>query len=198
MGTLGSTLIVIAALAACVPRTAAAQDCPTAQSGAHGFVVERNEAQKTEVFHAAGGIVRTVMRFDGKTLLETTKYEGLFDLERIDRGKRTKYEPKTELKTLFPLKPGRQASAKFITERDGSYGRAYIELEVKKPEDLYIGQCKYSVLRIDHSESSSAVPPQYFYTELYSPDLKLVLGREYKRGGEVRLIKFDRIYPIRN
>jgi hypothetical protein len=138
------------------------------------------------------------MRYGGQTLLETTRYEGLFDLERVDRGKRTKYEPKTELKTLFPLKSGQQASAKFITERDGNYGRVYVELEVKKPEDLYIGPCKYSVLRIDHRESYSAVPPQYAFTELYSPDLKLVLGREYKKGGEVKLIKFDRIYPIRN
>jgi hypothetical protein len=193
-----ATLLAIAAFVACAPRPAAAQDCPTAQSGARGFVVERNEAQKTEVFHAADGIVRTVMRYDGKMLLETTRYQGLFDLERVDRGKRTKYEPSTELKPLFPLKPGQQARAKFITERDGNYGRVYVELEVKTPEDLYIGPCKYSVLRIDHSESHSAAPPQYAFTEFYSPDLKLVLGREYTRDGEVKVIKFDRIYPIKN
>jgi len=193
-----SALLAIAAFTVCAPHPAAAQDCPTAQSGARGFVVGRNEAQKTEVFHAAGGVVRTVMRYDGKTLLETTRYEGLFDLERVDRGKRTKYEPSTELKTLFPLKPGQQARAKFITERDGNYGRVYVELEVKQPEDFYIGPCKYSVLRIEHSESTSAAPPQYAFTELYSPDLKLVLGREYKRGGKVELVKFDRIYPIKN
>ena len=198
MDTLRSTLIVIAALAACAPRSAAAQDCPSAQSGARGFVVERNEAQKTEVFHAGNGIVRTVMRYNGKMLLETTKFEGLFELDRVDRGKRTRYEAKTELKTLFPLKPGQQANAKFISEHDGDYGRVYIELEVKKPEDLYIGPCKYSVLRIEHSESNSAAPPQYAFTELYSPDLKLVLAREYNRGDEVKLIKFDRIYPIGN
>src|SRR5262245_48163 len=137
MGTLRSTLIAIAALVAHAPQPAAAQDCPTAKSGARGFVVERNEAQKTEVFHAGDGIVRTVMRYGGKTLLETTKFEGLFELERVDRGKRTKYEPKTELNKLFPLKPGQQASAKFISEHDGGYGRVYVELEVKKPEDLY-------------------------------------------------------------
>jgi hypothetical protein len=194
-----TTLLAIAALVAYAPRPAAAQNCPTAQSGERGFVVERNEAQKTEVFHAGGGVVRTVMRYDGKTLFETTRYEGLFDLERVDRGKRTKYEPSTDLKALFPLKPGRQANAKFITERDGNYGRVYVELEVKKPEDLYIGPCRYSVLRIEHSESHSATPPQYAFTELYSPDLKLVLAREYKRtGGEVRIVKFDRIYAIKN
>ena len=194
-----AAMAVIATLAAHAPCPAVAQDCPTAQSGARGFVVERNEVQKTEVFHAADGVVRTVMRFDGQTLLETTKFEGLFDLERIDRGKRTKYEPSAQLKPLFPLKPGQQANAKFITERDGNFGRLYVELAVKKREDLFVGPCKYSVLRIEHSQSRSAVPPQFAYTELYSPDLKLVLGREYKKsGGQIELIKFDRIYPIKN
>ena len=181
------------------PSIATAQDCPTAQSGARGFVVERGEAQKTDVFHAGDGIVRTVMRFDGRTLLEKTLFEGLFELDRVDRGKRTKYDPRTDLKSLFPLKPGQQASAKFISERDGDFGRLYVELAVKKPEDLYIGPCKYSVLRIERGESSSAAPPQYFYTDLYSPDLKLILGREYKRsGGKTELIKFDRSYPLKN
>jgi hypothetical protein len=191
----------LAALAAVLltPGLATAQDCPTAQSGAHGFVVERNEAQKTDVFHSGDGIVRTIMRFDGKTLLEKTLFEGVFELERLDRGKRTKYEPRSDLKPLFPLKPGLQASAKFISEVDGKFGRLYVELAVKKPEDLYVGPCKYSVLRIERSESVSAVPPQYVYTDLYSPDLKLVLGREYKRsGGKTELIKFDRIYPLKN
>jgi hypothetical protein len=181
------------------PGIASAQDCPTAQSGARGFVVERGEAQKTDVFHAGDGIVRTVMRFDGRTLLEKTLFEGVFELDRLDRGKRTKYEPRTDLKSLFPLKAGQQARAKFMSERDGRFGRLYVELAVQKPEDLYVGACKYPVLRIERSESASAVPPQYVYTDLYSPDLKLILAREYKRsGGETRLIKFDRIYPLKN
>jgi hypothetical protein len=192
-------LVAAAAAVLLAPRVASAQDCPTAQSGAHGFVVERNERQKTDVFHGGDGIVRTVMRVDGKSLLEKTLFEGLFELDRLDRGRRTKYEPRTDLKTLFPLKPGQQASAKFISEDGGKYGRLYVELAVQKPEDLYIGPCKYSVLRIEWSESLSAAPPQPAYTNLYSPDLKLVLGREYKkRDGQSQLIKFDRVYPIKN
>ena len=190
---------LVALAAAAAPRIAVAQDCPTAQSGAHGFVVERSERQKTDVFHGGEGIVRTVMRVDGKSLLEKTLFEGLFDLDRLDRGRRTKYEPRTDLKALFPLKPGRQASAKFISESDGNYGRVYVELDVKKPEDLYIGPCKYSVLRIERSLSRSAVPPQYAYTELYSPELKLILGREYRHAdGRTNLVKFDRIYLLKN
>src|SRR5689334_18767111 len=83
-------------------RPAAAQDCPTAESAAHGFVVERNESQKSEVFRAGQGLVRVVTRYNGETLLESTQYQGLFMLELLDRGRRTKFDPSTDLKTLFP------------------------------------------------------------------------------------------------
>ena len=187
------------AMVALAPGPAAAQECPTAKSGAHGFVVERNEQQKSDVFHGDQGVVRTVMRYDGKTMLETTQFEGLFQLDRLDRGRRTTYEPRTDLKALFPLKAGQQATAKFISQADGSYGRLYVELAVKQTEDMYIGPCKYSVLRIERSESHSAAPPNFAYTEFYSPELKLIVGREYKKpDGRTELIKYDRIYPIKN
>jgi hypothetical protein len=190
-----------AALAAALlaPQPAAAQDCPTAASAAHGFVVERNESQKSEVFRADQGLVRVVTRYNGETLLESTQYQGLFMLELLDRGRRTKFDPSTDLKTLFPLKPGAQLHAKFITERDGNFGRLYVELDVRKPEDFFIGPCKFTVLRIDRRESRSAVPPQFVWTELYSPDLSFVLGREYRRPGqETHIVKYDRIYPLKN
>jgi hypothetical protein len=74
-GAVGLALVAAALLA---PRIAAAQDCPTAKTAKHGFVVERNERQKSDVFHDDQGIVRTVMRYDGTTMLETTQFEGLF------------------------------------------------------------------------------------------------------------------------
>ncbi len=163
------------------PHVALAQDCPTAQSAKSGFVVERNERQKSDVFRDDKGIVHTVMRYDGTTLLETTQFEGMFQLDRLDRGRRTTYKPSEDLKALFPLKPGQQAHAKFISERDGQYGRLYVELHVRAAEDLFIGPCKYSVLRIDRRESTSAVPPQFVYTEFYSPGLELILRANTRR-----------------
>jgi len=190
---------VLTAAALLMPRASLAQnDCPTAQTAKSGFVVERNERQKSEVSRDDKGVIHTVMRYNGTTLLETTQFEGIFSLERLDRGRRTTYEPSEDLKSLFPLKPGQQAHAKFITEHDGQYGRLYVELDVKGTEDLAIGPCKYPVLRIDRRESTSAVPPQFVYAELYSPDLKLILAREYKRqNGEAQVIKYDRIYPLK-
>lgn len=192
-------LIALAAVVLLAPGRAVAQGCATAHSAAGGFVVERNETQKSEVFDTGQGLVHVVTRYGGEALLKSTQYEGLFFIERLDRGRRTKYEPQTDLKTLFPLKPGAQLHAKFITERDGNFGRLYVELDVGKSEDLFIGPCKYAVLRIERRESSSAVPPQFAYTDLYSADLKFVLGREYKRpGGQTQLIKYDRIYPLKH
>ena len=136
------------------------------------------------------------MRYDGTTLLEMTQFEGLFLLDRLDRGRRTRHEPSTDLKALFPMKPGQQANTKFTTE---SQGQLSVELSVKKVEETYIGPCKYSVLRIERSESNSAEPARFVDTDLYSPELKLILGREYKdRNGRTELIKYDRIYPIKN
>ena len=176
-----------------------AEECPTAQSGRHGFVVERNERQKSEIFQGDQNTVRTVMRYDGTTLLETTQFEGLFLLDRLDRGRRTKYVPRTDLKALFPMKPGRHISAQFTTESDGEAGQLTVEIIVKALEDIYIGPCKYSVVRIEHSESHGTGAAQFISTDFYSPELKLVLARQYKdRNGRTELIKYDRIYPIKD
>jgi hypothetical protein len=78
--------VVGAALCALPGAIAAAQDCPTAQSGKIGFVVERGDQQKSEIFHTEDGIIRTVMRYNGVMLLETTQHEGLFQLDRLDGG----------------------------------------------------------------------------------------------------------------
>jgi hypothetical protein len=188
---------VAAAFFALVPAFAFAQDSPTAQSGKSGFVVERGEQQKSEVYHLEDGIVRTVMRYNGKVLLETTQYEGLFQLDRLDEGKSTKFEPKSDLKKLFPLKPGQQVSAMFASSSGGQQGELRVEIAVKGATDLYIGPCKYSVLKLDRSESRSAEPPRFAYTDDYSPALKLILAKEYRDNGAGHTIKYDRIYPLK-
>ena len=66
---------------------ATAQDCPTPQSGKVGFVVERGDRQKSEIFLAEGDVVHTVMRYDRAMVLETTQHEGLFQLDRLESGR---------------------------------------------------------------------------------------------------------------
>jgi hypothetical protein len=190
--------LVAAMLCAFTATFALAQDCPTAQSGKAGFVVQRGELQKSEIFHADDGIVRTVMRYNGTTLLETTQYQGLFQLDRLDNGRRTKYEPQTDLKSLLPLKPGRTVTAKFTSESDGQRGTLSVELAVKGTDVVYIGPCKYDVLKIDRSESRGADAPRFVDTDYYSPVLKLILAKEYRESsGGTQAIKYDRIYPLK-
>lgn len=195
-------LACLAAGVVLVPSAPAAdvvQACPTGQAGKTGFVIERTERQKTEIFHIDPSIIRTIMRYDGRTLLETTQFQGLFHLDRLDRGRRIKFEPRTDLKALFPLKPGRTVGAKFISEKAGQYGRLYVEIAVRSTENMFIGPCKYQVLKLERSELHSAEAPRYVYTDYYSPELKLILAKDYReRDGRTTLIKFDRIYPIRN
>jgi len=51
------------------------------------------------------------------------------------------------------------------------------------------------VLKIERSETRSADPPRFVYSEYYSPILKLSLAKEYRYpNGQSQLIKFDRIY----
>jgi hypothetical protein len=174
---------------------AAAQDCPTAESGKAGFVVERGDQQKSEVFHVGDGVIRTVMRYNGATVLETTQHEGLFQLDRLDNGRRAKFEPQTDLKKLFPLRPGRKVGARFLSETNGRQVTLSVDLAVRGMDVLYIGPCKYNVLKIERSESRTAEPPRFVDTDYYSPELKLILAREYRENnGGTHTVKYDRIY----
>ncbi len=64
-------------------QTAGAQDCPTAKSAASGYVIERQGGAKTDVLFSDDTTVRAIMRFEGRVLLETTQYQGLFEFDRI-------------------------------------------------------------------------------------------------------------------
>jgi hypothetical protein len=177
--------------------SAYADDCPTKDSGSKGFIVERGERSKTEVFYS-GDDVRTVYRVDGRTLLEVTLFQGLFELERVDRGKRTAYHPKSDLSKNFPPAPGKKITAIFEEtegERKGNL-RTFV-LEVwKEPDTLSLGSCEYKVLRIDRSLLNDKSKPMFLETDYYAPDLKSIVGKEYRESdGRTTLNKFDKIYP---
>jgi hypothetical protein len=177
---------------------AAEQDCPAGPSVAAGFVVERGERSKTEVFHVDDTNVRTVFRYSGNALLETTQYQGLFELERVDRGQRAVSRPTSDLSKVFPPNVGQKISAIFdVTEGERRSTRTII-LAVKKLDTLHIGPCQYRVLQIDRSIGRDGGKPVFVETDYYSPVLKLNIAKEFKeRDGRKSLNKFDRIYPIR-
>ena len=174
-----------------------AQTCPDAQSGKNGFVVERGETSRTEVFHD-GSVVRTIMRSGGNALLETTQYEGLFDLDRLDRGRHSTFKPKTNLARLFPLKTKQHVTAVFDVAMEGGTEKVRtVELLILGQDELYVGGCKYKILKIERRQSRSNGPPNFTNIDYYAPNLRLVIAKEYKEAnGRTSLIKFDKIYPI--
>ena len=190
--------LAASASALCGASTAGAQDCPTAKSAASGYVVERETGSKTDVLFGDGSVVRTIMRFNGKILLETTQFQGVFDLERIDRGRRIVFRPQSNLSAVFPLTVGKTATVEFDVEGDGRPSTLAIRISVKAADTLYIGRCKYDVLKIERSESRGGGPFGLRGTDYYSTDLKLVIAREYREGAaNANLIKFDRISTIK-
>ena len=66
----------------------------------------------------------------------------------------------------------------------------------KEPDTLYLGACKYNVLRIDRSLLNDKSKPMFMNTDYYAPDLKLIVAKEYRESdGRTTLNKFDKIYP---
>ena len=174
-----------------------ADDCPTSKTASNSFIVERGERTKLEVFRSSDTETRTVLRYDGRTLTEVTLFQGLFELDRLDRGKRKTYRPISNLAKAYPPVPGKKLTA-LLEETDGDRKttRSYV-LDVRKEVDtLAVGACKYAVVLIDWNVLSDKSKPVFLYTDYYAPDLKLILAKEYReRDGSKTLNKFDNIYP---
>jgi hypothetical protein len=177
----------------CLASPVIADDCPSAATGKGSFVVERGPDSKTEVFYGNGPTVQSVLRYRGQTLLETTLHEGLFELDRLDRGRRWVSRPKADLAKLFPLR-----QQKFDIEFDVQQGDAKpvptrVKLTVVGTDTLMIGACKYDILKIQREETGGR---RYSNVDYYAPKLKLIVAKEYsERDGRTTLIKFDKIYP---
>jgi len=114
----------------------------------------------------------------------------------VDRGRRTVYQPKSDLAKIPAPAPGKKITV-LMEETEGQRKgnlRTYV-LDVRKQSDaLYVGSCNYKILRIDRSVLDDKSRPVFMNTDYYSPDLRLIVGKEY-RDGRTELIKYDKIYP---
>jgi hypothetical protein len=174
---------------------AAVDNCPDPKSARRPFIVDRGQEWRLAVVHVDDTTVSTMLRSRGTTILETAEFQGVFQLDRIDRGRRKVFRPKGDLKSFFPIKVGKKIVAEFDTEESGKASSTKIELIVRKADTLHIGACKYSVFQIQRSESHAGGPLQFSNYDYYSPDLKIIIAKEYKNaGGATTWIKYDRIY----
>jgi hypothetical protein len=173
----------------------AVENCPDAKSARRPFIVDRGQEWRLAVVHVDDTTVSTILRSRGTTILETVEFQGLFQLDRIDRGKRKVFRPKGDLKSFFPIKVGKKIVAEFDAEESGKTSSTKIELIVRKADTLHIGACKYAVFQIQRSESHAGGALQFFNYDYYSPDLKIVVAKEYKNAGRANTwIKYERIY----
>ena len=119
-------------------------------------------------------------------------FEGLFELEQVNRDHLTIFRPITKLDRLFPLKVGRELVAKFESSDSPQTTRIQIALRVVRADSLFIESCKYSVVVIERRIGQGGGAPVLTETDYYSPELKLIIAKEYKNPSFQA--KFDRIY----
>src|SRR5262245_24192623 len=176
-------LSVVVALLACATlatsRASSAQDCPTAQSAPGGFRLERDNASSTEVVFPEGRNVRNVYRVWGQVTLETTAFEGLFDLEQVGRKGSTVFRPKTDLAGFFPLTVGQAMSLDVeVEDQSGAKWTVRSMLKVTRSDALNIGPCKYEVVVVERQSGFIGAPvPPPVGIDYYAPALRSIIAK---------------------
>ena len=185
-------LFAASLLAAPTPSHAAG-DCPSALSGKGSFIVERRPGSNTEVFYDDGPNIRTVLQSGGRALLETTLYQGLFELSRVDRGTTIEQKPKTDLAKFFPLKPKQAIAADFAVTMKGDTKTKTVKLEYVGVQDYALGECTYSVLKLRRTDT---LPIVYNNIDYYAPKLRFIVAKEYREDdGRTTIVGYTRISP---
>jgi hypothetical protein len=181
--------VAICTITLCLATPVAADDCP---SGKSSFFIERDRYSKTEVVYSSGPIFQTILYYREKKLAETTLYEGLFELDRLDRGQRYILKPKANLAKFFPLKVGQKIDVGFDIQQGRATGASRVKLNVIGSGSIIIGSCKYDILKIDRDETGARL---FQNVDYYAPALRMVVAKEHKeRDGRSTVIKFERIY----
>jgi hypothetical protein len=175
-----------------------AAECPSSQNPKQGFRVSIGSSATSEVYRLDTGDTRAVERFKGGAIAEKTYYQGLIHTEQLDNGRRTTFTPKSSLKTIFPLKVGQRHRVDFdVQTADGQKSVLYAEYKVIGQDQILIGGCRYDVFKVEHRNGNRKEQMQFIDTEWYSPDLRMIVAREYKHAnGETIIRKYDAISTI--
>ncbi len=174
-------------------------ECPSAKSPLSPFTVGVGGSSTSEVYRMESGETRLVGRFSNNAVVEQTYYQGLIQLEHIDRGNRTLYTPKSDLKKLFPPRVGQTYTVDFEMLASNGQKRPFRgQYKVVGRDRIAIGGCPYEVLKIEHSNVIGEGQLHFINTDWYAPEIKLILAREYKRpGGGSDIRKYDSIAPLK-
>jgi hypothetical protein len=183
---------LLAALLPAAPTVSpAANDCPSALSGKGSFILERRASSQQEVSYDETPIIHTSLQYGGRTLLETTMYQGLFELSRVDRGTRIEQTPKDDLGKFFPLKAKPTITADFDVTMNGSTKSKTVKLQYVGDQDYSLGECTYHVIKLHRTDTLPAVSDNIDY---YAPDLRFVVAKEYRDdNGRTTVVGYTKI-----
>jgi len=169
----------------------AASECPSALSGKGSYILERRAGSQQQVSYDETPIIHTSLQSGGRTLLETTTYQGLFELSRTDRGISIEQKPINDLAKFFPLKPKPTISADFEVTMNGGTKAKTVKLQYVGDQDYAMGECTYHVLKLRRTDS---LPIIYDNIDYYAPDLRFVVAKEYRDDtGRTTIVGYTKI-----
>jgi hypothetical protein len=183
---------LLAAVLPAVPTgSQAANNCPSASSGKGSFILERRANSQQQVSYDETPIIHTSLQYDGRTLLETTMYQGLFELNRVDRGTRIEQTPKDDLGKFFPLKAKPTISADFDVTMNGGTKSKTVKLQYVGDQDYSLSECTYHVIKLHRIDTLPIVSDNIDY---YAPDLRFVVANEYRDdNGRTTVVGYTKI-----
>lgn len=169
-----------------------AQDCPR-MNGRSRLALERPDAS-TEV-SLRQPLVVAETKFRNGSSVKATYYQGLVELDRVQRDRVFVFKPKSPLDTFFPIKPN--AVLRFEAEH-GEEGqqlrKATVELAVVGARKFSIGNCTNTVWLIERRVPGSGSEMRVTETYYYSDEFKSILAREYpENGGRRDIISYTRM-----
>lgn len=169
-----------------------AQDCPR-PDGRSRLVLERSDAS-TEV-SVRQPLVVAETKFRNGSSVKTTYYQGLVELDRVQRDRVFVFKPKAPLDKFFPIKPN--AVFRFDAEQ-GEEGQklrqATVELAVVGARKFSIGRCTATLWLIERRIPAAGSDMRVAETYYYSEEFKSILAREYpESGGRREVISYTRM-----
>jgi hypothetical protein len=187
----------------CSTGKAAAIDCPSGELSQESYVlVADNGSSVTQVDRTRPEAVLTARYIRRRPASAHVLYQGLVPLAISQKERRIVNTPRSDLKRMFPLNVGETHRLEFErTIADGKRGIVRAEYKVLGEDRTRIGACVYDVFKIEHSEAVGRGPMRFINTEWYAPDLRMIIGREYRRmKGDlpyIQFYKYDTIFTLK-
>jgi opacity protein-like surface antigen len=180
MKIVSAGLAVTALLAAGVAHAA---QCVDAKEAKNGFVLSK-PGIRSEFRPTAGGVVAVSNTYGSQSPQKQFLFAGLVEVFGDSDTGRVATIPFSDLRKLFPLKPGAKRTIDFVelSPNKPAKGPKTLTLVVKGKEMFSVGSCNYAVLAVNETFKNAAGETLDAFTTLYAPDLQASVARRYDEG----------------